>query len=48
MQSGELLPGPGPSLGSKPADGRGGWRAARFFLGNPEEIMARPYHLVRG
>ncbi|PUZ53750.1 hypothetical protein GQ55_5G075500 [Panicum hallii var. hallii] len=32
MQSGELLPGPWPSLGSKPADGRGGWRAARFVL----------------
>nr|CAB3474935.1 unnamed protein product [Digitaria exilis] len=34
MQSGELLPGSGPSLGSKPADDRrrGGWRAARFVL----------------
>nr|CAB3478972.1 unnamed protein product [Digitaria exilis] len=34
MQSSELLPGSGPSLGSKPADDRrrGGWRAARFVL----------------
>ncbi|RLN03803.1 uncharacterized protein C2845_PM13G14720 [Panicum miliaceum] len=39
MQSGELLPGPWPSLGSKTADGRGGWRAARFVLDNPEEII---------
>ncbi|KAL6616458.1 hypothetical protein ACP70R_038728 [Stipagrostis hirtigluma subsp. patula] len=31
MESGELLPLPGPAVGSK-HDGRGGWRAARFIL----------------
>ncbi|TVU36368.1 hypothetical protein EJB05_18300, partial [Eragrostis curvula] len=32
MESGELQPRPGPSVGAKPADGRGGWRAAHFLL----------------
>ncbi|KAL6616457.1 hypothetical protein ACP70R_038727 [Stipagrostis hirtigluma subsp. patula] len=34
MESGELiLPGPGTSIGSKPAaDGRGGWRAALYLV----------------
>ncbi|KAL6840135.1 hypothetical protein ACP4OV_029945 [Aristida adscensionis] len=32
MESGELLPRPGPSIGSEPADGRGGWRAALYIV----------------
>ncbi|KAK3162601.1 hypothetical protein QOZ80_1BG0091430 [Eleusine coracana subsp. coracana] len=32
MESGELLPHPGPSSTTKPADGRGGWLAALFIV----------------
>jgi hypothetical protein len=37
-ESGELLPHPGSSLTTKPAedDGRGGWRAALLIIGNLE------------
>ena len=31
---GEILPGPGLLVTSKPGGGRGGWRAALFILGN--------------
>ena len=48
MESGGFLPRPVPCAGSEPADSRGGgWRAARFLLGNLQDLdsVLSPHHL---
>jgi peptide/histidine transporter 3/4 len=36
---GEIQPGPGLPVTSKPGSGRGGWRAALFIIGNHASLQ---------